>query len=124
MLFTLAFIQPLSRLMLQAVGSELNSYIPLVPLAAGYLLYLRRRTLPASYGTSIAGTMVLSVIAAAALAAAVRLHGALSVNDELGLDHPCLSSASSPPVVFCFSARGGWPPRRFRSLLDFHGAAA
>lgn len=82
---TLAFIQPLSRLMQQAVASELNSYIPLVPLVTGCLLYLRKKTLPASYGTSIGPTIILCVIAAAILAAAARLHGVLSSNDELGL---------------------------------------
>lgn len=34
---TLAFVQPLTRLMLHAVQSELHSYIPLVPFVAGYL---------------------------------------------------------------------------------------
>ena len=45
---TLAFVQPLTRLMLLAVQSELHSYIPLVPLVAGGLFYIQRRTVLAA----------------------------------------------------------------------------
>lgn len=82
---TLAFIQPLMDLMLQALQSELHSYIPLVPLVAGYLLYLRRGALAVPYRSSIGGTSLLCVIGLTALATAIKLRGNLSVNDYLGL---------------------------------------
>ncbi len=43
LLITLAFVQPLTRLMWHAAQSELHSYILLVPFVAGYLLYLKRK---------------------------------------------------------------------------------
>jgi len=82
---TLAFVQPFARLMWHASQSELHSYIPLVPCVAGYLLYIQRRTPRAAYRSSIAGTVILGGIGMAALAAALRLHGSLSVNDGLSL---------------------------------------
>ncbi len=69
---TLAFIQPLTGLMLSAVQSELHSYIPLVPFVAGYLLYIQRRALATAYRSSIGGTMLLGGVGVAALAAAIR----------------------------------------------------
>ena len=82
---TLAFIQPLFRLMLHAAQSELYSYIPLVPCVAGYLLYINRTTLVAAYRSSIGGTVILGGIGTAALAAGIGLRGSLSVNDGLAL---------------------------------------
>jgi exosortase C (VPDSG-CTERM-specific) len=82
---TLAFIQPLSRLMMHAAQSELHSYIPLVPCVAGYLLYTRRKTLVAAYRSSIGGTVILGGIGLGALAAWIGLHESLSVNDRLAL---------------------------------------
>ena len=82
---TLASVQPLTRLMLHAAQSELHSYIPLVPLVAAYLLYIRRRTLVTACRSSMGGTVILSAIGVAALAASIRLLGSLSVNDGLAL---------------------------------------
>ena len=80
---TLAFIQPLTRLMLHAVDSELLSYIPLVPFVAGYLLYIQQRPPATAYRSSAGGTLVLLAVGAAALAAGLRFHQDLSVNDYL-----------------------------------------
>ncbi len=55
-LTALLFIQPLVRLMLHAAQNELHSHISLVPLIAGYLLYVRRGPQVTAYRTSIAGT--------------------------------------------------------------------
>ncbi len=44
-----AFARPLLALMNYAAGSELHSYILLVPLVSVYLLYLRRNQLPKNY---------------------------------------------------------------------------
>jgi exosortase C (VPDSG-CTERM-specific) len=82
---TLAFIRPLWNLMLHAVESELHSYIPLIPFVAVYLLYVGRRELPAAGRSSIAAAPIMSVIAVAALGAAVEFRSSLSANDGLGL---------------------------------------
>jgi exosortase C (VPDSG-CTERM-specific) len=82
---TLAFVQPLARLMLHASQSELHSYIPLVPFVAGYLLYIQRRTPLAAYRSSISGTVILSAIGVTALAAGLRLRANVSLNDDLAL---------------------------------------
>jgi exosortase C (VPDSG-CTERM-specific) len=44
-----AFAQPLLVLMIYAAGSQLSSYILLVPFVSAYLLYLRRDQLPKKY---------------------------------------------------------------------------
>ncbi|PYK11629.1 MAG: hypothetical protein DME61_00190 [Verrucomicrobia bacterium] len=44
-----AFARPLLALMNYAAGSELHSYILLVPFVSAYLLYLRRDQLPKNY---------------------------------------------------------------------------
>lgn len=85
-LATLAFLLPLTRLALHAVGSELHSYIPLVPFIAAYLLYVKRASYAAAASrTSVGGAVLLGAVAAGALAAAINWQGSLSVNDGLGL---------------------------------------
>jgi len=84
-LLTLLFIKSLTTLMLHAAQSDLHSHILLVPFISGYLLYIRHgRQLPA-YRSSIAGTITLSAIGIAALAAGIEWRGSLSINDELAL---------------------------------------
>jgi exosortase C (VPDSG-CTERM-specific) len=82
---TLAFIQPLTRLMLYAAQSDLNSHILLVPFITGYLLYIQRGRFLAAYRSSIAGTVAVGGIGFAALAAGIEWRGSLSVNDGLAL---------------------------------------
>ena len=82
---TAAFGQPLARLMLHAAQNDLHSYIPLVPLVSGYLLFIRRRSLESAYGSSIGGTTILCGIGVAALAAGTIWRTILSVNDSLAL---------------------------------------
>jgi len=84
-LLTLLFILPLTRLMLYAAGRDLHSHILLVPLVAGYLLYVQRRSLPVPGGRSISGTALLGGIGLAALAAGIGWRESLSVNDHLAL---------------------------------------
>jgi len=81
----LLFIQPLVALMWHAAQNDLHSHIPLVPLVAGYLLYVQRRPPVAAYRTSIGGTVLLASLGLAALAAAISWRGSLSMNDELAL---------------------------------------
>jgi exosortase C (VPDSG-CTERM-specific) len=82
---SLAFIPVLLALTRHAADSELLSYIPLVPLVSGYLLYLRRGTLATSHRSSFVGAAVPLVLAAAALAAGLSGAASLSINDYLAL---------------------------------------
>jgi exosortase C (VPDSG-CTERM-specific) len=84
-LATLAFIPNLIAVVRHAAGSGLLSYIPLVPVVSGYLLYVRRATLNTSYRSSFVGTVVLGTMGAAVLVAGVSLRSSLSLNDYLAL---------------------------------------
>ncbi len=84
-LTTLAFVQPLSLLIRESWESALNSYIPLVPIVAAFLLYARPKRFAGLYRSSIPATLLLCAVAAAALTAAIQWRGTLSVNDYLGL---------------------------------------
>jgi exosortase C (VPDSG-CTERM-specific) len=53
-----AFAQPLLMLIRYAAGSQLYSYILLVPFVSAYLLYLRRDQLPKNYGIDLPLTIV------------------------------------------------------------------
>ena len=82
---TLAFFQPLVRLIQHADQSQLNSYIPMVPLVSAYFLYLKRNSLPTAFRSSIAGSLILGVAGTLAFTASVVWSGTLSVNDSLAL---------------------------------------
>lgn len=82
-LLTLLFSQPLARLAVFAAGSDLFSYILLVPFVSGYLLYTRMPTTPADFRISIAGAAVLGAIGTATVAARVGWGENLSPNDLL-----------------------------------------
>ena len=84
-LTTLAFVQPLNLLVQTSLDSSLNSYIPLVPFVAAFLLYARPERFAGPYRSSIPATLFLCAVAAAALTAASQWRGTLSVNDHLGL---------------------------------------
>ena len=53
-----SFAQPLLMLIRYAAGSQLYSYILLVPFVSAYLLYLRRNQLPKNYGIDLPLTIV------------------------------------------------------------------
>jgi len=82
---TVAFGQPLIRLMLHAAQSDLYSYIPLVPLVVGYLLFIRPGSVETAYRTSVGGTVILVGTCVAALTAGTAWRGSLSVNDGFAL---------------------------------------
>ena len=84
-LVALLFSQPLVRLMSHAAHNQLHSHIPLVPLIAGYLMYIQRRPPATVYRTSIGATVLLLAVGLAALAARTWWHATLSVNDDLAL---------------------------------------
>jgi exosortase C (VPDSG-CTERM-specific) len=63
-----AFARPLLALINYAAGSELYSYILLVPFVSAYLLYSRRQQLPKNYATDVPLTLVFLVVGAVLLA--------------------------------------------------------
>ena len=82
-LLTLLFVQPLARILGLALQNDLHSYIPLVPVISGYLLYIRPRK-DIAYRSSVGAAIRVSAIGIAALGAAIGL-GGLSANDNLSL---------------------------------------
>jgi exosortase C (VPDSG-CTERM-specific) len=81
----LAFIQPLTELVMYASDSRLNSHIPLVPFVAAYLLLLQRDTLPTPGRTSIGGGLTFAAISVALVGTALTQSAALSSTDRLSL---------------------------------------
>ena len=84
----LVFLKPLASLAMHAAGSQLHSHILLVPFISAYLVYIRRKQLPAEFGFSPgwAGVPLLAGVAALALgwgSGAMDWH--LSENDSLAL---------------------------------------
>src|SRR5438128_617189 len=69
-LLTAAFVKSLFLLAIHAAGSELHSYILLVPFVSVYLIYIRRNSLPREYAFSPGWAMIpllaglLSLVAA------------------------------------------------------------
>jgi exosortase C (VPDSG-CTERM-specific) len=82
---TLAFVQPLTRLLLYTAQSELLSYLPLVPFVAGYLFYVQRRASSVPHRGSIIGAAIVCSIGVTALIAGIADRECLSVNDFLAL---------------------------------------
>jgi exosortase C (VPDSG-CTERM-specific) len=82
---TVLFIQPLIRLAVHAAANDLHSHVVLVPFITAYLLYIRRRSLPAGDRGSVAGAFVLAAAGIAALAVRFTWLRSLSVNDDVAL---------------------------------------
>ena len=83
-----AFAQPLLTLMSYAAGSELYSYILLIPFVSGYLLYARRDQLPKDYASDLRGGILFLIAGCGLLAFAhwMDLTGqAVSVNSRIVL---------------------------------------
>jgi exosortase C (VPDSG-CTERM-specific) len=99
---TAAFARPLASLAIHAAGSELHSYVLLIPFVAAYLIYLRRKQLPKEYDSSPGWATVLLLVGLAALIAAwaTSVFGRpLSHNDDL---------ASKALSFICLVAAGGF----------------
>jgi exosortase C (VPDSG-CTERM-specific) len=64
---SLVFVWPLLELFHVAVGSELLSYILLIPFAFGYLIYIRRQQLPPESRPAIVWAVSLLAVGSAAL---------------------------------------------------------
>jgi exosortase C (VPDSG-CTERM-specific) len=85
---TAAFARPLVSLAIHAAGSELHSYVLLIPFVAAYLIYLRRKQLPKEYDSSPGWATVPLLIGMAALIVAWAtsvFDWPLSHNDYLAL---------------------------------------
>ena len=61
-----AFLSPLLDLLRLSHSDELFSYIPLIPLISGFLIWMDRRKVPMAYGSS-PGLALLSLLAGLAL---------------------------------------------------------
>ena len=82
---TVAFAQPLFRLMVHASEQSLHSHILLVPFVAAYMLFTSGSALPAAGRGSIAGAVLACGAGLGALAARIALDGSITVNDGLTL---------------------------------------
>ena len=82
---TVAFFQPLAALVVHVLASDLHSYVVLVPFVSAYLLYIERRKLAITYGSSLAETIIITSAGLMALAAGMRWRAQLSLNDHLAL---------------------------------------
>jgi exosortase C (VPDSG-CTERM-specific) len=77
------FSRSLTDLLRHAAEFPLHSHTPLVPLFAGYLLYIKRGSLAPAYGTSLGGTALLATVSVGAMAAGWWWRQSLSVSDYL-----------------------------------------
>ena len=81
---TLAFMQPLSRLLALTLEHGLHSHIPLIPLVTAYLLFIQRATLPPPGRSSVGGAMVMTAASIAAVGWGLG-STSLGATDRLGL---------------------------------------
>lgn len=82
---TLVFVKPLIALFAHAATSELLSYVPLVPIVALFLLYVRRGSLVVARQSSVGWAVALGLVSAAAAVASIVLADRVSANDRLVL---------------------------------------
>src|SRR5262249_24389968 len=97
-----AFIKPLCSLAVYSATTDSDSYILLVPFISAYLIYIRRKQLPAEYFSSPAFATVLLVAGLVALARSWSLGilgWPLSHNDFFTL---------TALAFVCFLAAGGF----------------
>src|SRR5438552_17199577 len=62
-----AFAKPLIDLVRYSLNSELYSHIPLVPCISMYLVWLKRKHLPAGWSTSVRLAMIPAFVGALAI---------------------------------------------------------
>jgi exosortase C (VPDSG-CTERM-specific) len=85
---TLCFSLPLYQLVRFALGSDLFSHIPLIPLVSAYLVWLRRKSLPTRFAPDPAIATIPLIFGALALAGywlAIGLGMKLPTEDRLAL---------------------------------------
>jgi exosortase C (VPDSG-CTERM-specific) len=99
---SLVFLSPLLRLFFVAAGSEVLSYILLIPFVFLYLIYIRRDQLPADSRRSFLGGGILLTVGLFALALAFSSpHFSARTNSD---DHLALTVFA----FVCFVASGGF----------------
>lgn len=84
----LLYLQPLWSLMVHAAATDLDSHILLVPFVSAYLIFARRKRLPAVHGSSNAIGIAFLAAGLAVVAVAWNLESAgrrISQNDHLAL---------------------------------------
>jgi exosortase C (VPDSG-CTERM-specific) len=102
-LLTAAFVHPLISLTTCAIGTDIHSHIVMIPFISAYLVYFRRKELPADYVWS---PEWVSTLLAAGLAALLAAGSLSKTNPPLG--HNDFFSL----IAFSFScliATGGFP---------------
>jgi exosortase C (VPDSG-CTERM-specific) len=82
---TVAFARPLFSLAAYAAGSDLDSYILLIPFISAYLLYLQRKGIAPAYQSSTALACIPAAVSVTALAMNWQWRQSLSQNDSLSL---------------------------------------
>jgi exosortase C (VPDSG-CTERM-specific) len=101
----LLFSGALVPLMRYAAGRDLHSHILLVPLVTAHLLYSGRKSLPAVYRTSAAGTLAVAAIGLTALVASFAWRGSVSVNDHHTLTAFAFVNFVAAGGFLCFGSR-------------------
>ena len=79
-----AFVRPLLALINYAAGSDLSSYILLIPFVSAYLLYLRRNQLPKEYVVDLPFAMVFLAAGVGFFAFTYWLHFGEQSSAEVG----------------------------------------
>lgn len=120
------FARPLLMLTSYVAGSQLHSYILLVPFVSAYLLYIRRNQLPKNYTTDLPLTIVSLAAGLGLLAFTYLLDfaGRAPANNDrivlLTLSFLCCLAAGG----FSFSDVPGCERQLSLGLPHFHGADA
>jgi exosortase len=84
-ILTVLFLPVLIPMAIYCAGSELNSYILLVPVIAAYLFNIRRPILPAPCGSSLGWVIAMSALGLAALGAWWHWKPILDPNDSYSI---------------------------------------
>ena len=71
-LLTIAFTKPLIGLVAYVANSNLHSYILLVPIISGYLIYIRRHQLPTTSGSAPGPALIAFLFGLVALVSAIK----------------------------------------------------
>src|SRR5438094_2492633 len=75
------FAAPLKTWARYASGSDVHSYVLLIPLVSAYLIYIRWSQLPREYQSSLGLAMIPVIVGATALVASWRFQEQVGEND-------------------------------------------
>ena len=96
-----AFAVPLWKLFRFAVGEELQSYIPLMPLVCGYIVWTQKSQLPHGSAPARKPAALFGIAGIAAAAGSVAmLHSATPAQNSLAL--------STLALLLCLASAGCW----------------